>query len=71
MKVKVRVLANSSKKELIKLDGENYKVYLTCIAEDGKANKDLITFLKKEFKSKGVKILKGFRTKNKLIEIEE
>lgn len=71
MKIKIKVLTNTSKKELIKINEENYKAYLTCIPENQKANKELLLLLKKELKLKKVKILKGSRNKDKLIEIEK
>jgi len=47
----------------------SYKVFLKKQAEDGKANEELIKFLKKHFGAE-VKIIKGFNSKKKLIEVK-
>lgn len=47
-----------------------YFVSLEAPAERGKANKALVKLLSKHF-GRGVRISKGFASKNKVIEIEE
>jgi uncharacterized protein len=70
MRIAISVRPNSSKQEIIKMDKQNYKIYLKKPATEGKANKELINLLKKYFKSP-VKLISGFSSKNKIIEVEE
>lgn len=70
-KISLKVLPRSSKNELIALPDGSYKVKLTAAPVDGEANKKLLEFLAKEFgvvKSR-IWIVKGERSKNKVIEI--
>ncbi|MBI4894920.1 MAG: DUF167 domain-containing protein [Candidatus Aenigmarchaeota archaeon] len=72
MIIKVRATPNSNKNELVK-DDNIYKVYLTCPARDGKANKLLIKILAKHFSisKTQIKIVKGNKSRDKIIEIIE
>tara|TARA_Y100000052_G_C2871299_1_gene40153 strand:+ start:70 stop:342 length:273 start_codon:yes stop_codon:yes gene_type:complete len=70
----VRVVANASRNEIIVADqndcaGYDLKIYVTVIAEDGKANKAVLKLLSKKFKcSKSTfTIISGQKNKNKLI----
>jgi len=69
MKLSIKVQPNSRRQEIQQsIDGKISKVFLKKPAEDGKANKELEKFLSKHFK-KPVKIIQGFTSKNKVIEI--
>ena len=68
MNIKIKLHPNSSQEKLIKLNEEEYEVWIKEKPIDGKANFSLEKFLKKEFK-KSVKIIKGLRSKNKVVEI--
>lgn len=71
MIIEVRVKPRSSKEEIEKLDRNSYKVYMRQPAESGKANKKLVEMLAEYFniaKSK-VKIIKGLRSRNKILDI--
>lgn len=70
MKFKIKVHPNSRREEIQKLSEDEYKVFLKKSPIDGKANVELENFLKKEFKSK-VKIIKGFTSKNKIVEVDD
>ncbi len=68
-KFKVIVKVNSNKNEILNFD-ENKKAYrinLNAKPIEGEANKELIKFLSRELK-KRVKIVSGFRNKEKIIE---
>ena len=67
MKIKIRVVPNSKKQKIEKLEKE-YKVWLKSQAEDGKANVELIKLLKKKF-NKQARIINGLRNKNKIVEV--
>ena len=70
MIIKVKVKPNSKKQEIqTDIDGKISKVFLKKPAKDNKANVELIKFLSKHFKAK-VKIIKGFTSKRKTIEVE-
>lgn len=68
MKIKIKVKPNSKKQEIIKI-GEEYKVSLKERAENNKANIELIKLLGKYFKGE-VRIIKGLKSKNKIVEIK-
>lgn len=68
----VIVRTNSPKTELVGYDKEKkiFKINLKAEPEKGKANKELVKFLKKELKSE-VDIIKGLRSKRKVIKISK
>ncbi len=69
MKIDIKVQPNSGRQEIQKsIDGKITKVFLKKPAEDNKANKELEKFLSKYLK-KHVRIIKGFTSKRKTIEI--
>jgi uncharacterized protein len=71
MIINVRVKPNSSKQEVKKIEDKSYVVSLKKPAEDNKANIELIKLLKKHFKVpvKDIKIIKGLKSRNKIVEI--
>lgn len=69
MKIKIKVHANSSREKIVKLENENYEVWLKTKALENKANLELVKILKKYFK-KEIKIIRGLKSKNKVVEID-
>jgi hypothetical protein len=71
MKLNVTVIPNAKSYEVIKTDENNYKVRVDATAVEGKANRRLIEILAEHFNvsKSSVKILKGFKNRNKTIEI--
>ena len=69
MKLKVRVVPNAKKSEVI--EGEILKVKVRAPPEGGRANEELIEVLAKHFgvKKSQVVILRGYRSREKLVEI--
>lgn len=72
MRINVLVVPNSKVSEVIKTDENSYKIRVDAPAVEGKANKRLIEILSDYFKVKksSVKILKGFKNRSKIIEID-
>ena len=72
MIIKIKVKPNSGKKEVQKISDDEYIVSLKERAENNKANIELIKLLSKELKvsSNNIKIIKGLKSKNKIIEIK-
>ncbi|MEA3248302.1 MAG: DUF167 domain-containing protein [Nanoarchaeota archaeon] len=68
MRINIKVQPNSGRQVIQKISEEEYKVFLKKSPEDNKANKELIKLLKKHFK-KEIKIIKGFTSKRKTIEV--
>jgi len=68
MRLNIKVQPKSGRQEIKKISEKEYKVFLKKTPEDNKANKELEKILKKYFK-KEAKIIKGFTSKNKTIEI--
>lgn len=66
----IRVVPRSSR-NLIKEEDGKLKVYVTKPAEDGLANAQLIDLLSEHFKVKKyrIKIVRGLKSRNKLVEI--
>lgn len=73
MILKIKVKPNSGKQELIKISENEYKISLKERAENNKANLELIKLLKKYFKvgAEDIKIIKGMKSKNKIIEVNK
>jgi len=71
MFIEVRVAPKSSR-SLVKDEGGFLKVYLTSPAQDGQANGQLVKLLSEHFKVKKymVRIVKGERSRSKLVEID-
>ena len=67
MEINVIVKAGSKENKIEKID-DYYKVCLKARAEKGEANLELIKVLKKYF-GKEVKILKGFKSKRKVLRV--
>jgi uncharacterized protein len=70
MIIKVRVVPRASREMVTRTD-EGFKVYLTKPAQDGLANKQLIDLLSAYLKVKKyqIKIIKGQKSRDKLIEV--
>ena len=85
MKIKIKVYANSSQEKIEEIGENNFEVWIKEKAIDGKANKYLEKFLhhrctpknsqgefllgaKKHF-GKEIRIVSGFTSRNKIIEI--
>jgi uncharacterized protein (TIGR00251 family) len=72
MILKLRVIPRSSRNSVIKQE-DNFKVYLTRPAQDGQANEQLIDLLADYLKIKKyqIKIIKGLKSRDKLVEVNE
>jgi uncharacterized protein (TIGR00251 family) len=72
MKINVIVTPNSKKAEVEKIGEENYKVRVDAPASEGEANKRLIEILSEYFNvpKSSIKILKGFKNRNKIVNID-
>lgn len=68
MIINVKVYPSSGKEEIVRIDNQDYKVYLKKPTESGKANIELLKLLKRYFKVEA-KIIKGLFSKNKIIKI--
>ena len=70
MKLEIKVIPGA-KKNAFKEEAGGIKVYLTSPPVDGKANKALVSFLAGHFKvkSSAVKIVKGFKSRQKVVDI--
>ena len=72
MQIRVSVVPRSMKAEVIEVEG-GYKIRVDVPASDGKANERLIELLSEYFKVKksSVKILKGLKSRNKIVVIDK
>ena len=71
MILNIRVVPRASR-NLVKKEGERLKAYLTRPAEDGQANAQLIELLSDylQVKKYRIKIIKGDKSREKVIEID-
>lgn len=72
MKISVSVVPNSKTCEVLRIDENNYKIRVDAPAVEGKANKRLIEILSEYFNvsKSSIRILKGFKSKNKIVSIK-
>lgn len=72
MRINVIVIPNSKISEVIKTDENNYNIRIDATASEGKANIRLIEILSEYFKVRksSIKILKGFKSRNKIVNID-
>ena len=70
MKINIRVIPNS-KKDVIVKENEKLKIHLKAKAVNNEANKYLIEILSEYFnvKKNNVKIVKGLKSREKIIEV--
>lgn len=72
MNIEVRVITNARQREIKKEEGY-FRVKLTSLPIEGKANRELIEYLSEVFgvKRSEIKIIKGERDKKKIISIPD
>lgn len=70
-KIKVHIITNAKKSEVIKTDENEFKIKVDKIPEKGKANKRLIEILAEYFNiSKNlIRIISGKKSHDKIIEL--
>ncbi len=71
MIIRVRVIPNASRNEVVGRIGSTVRVKVAAPAIDGKANAELVDFLSEffEVRNRGVKIVRGQKGKEKTVEI--
>jgi uncharacterized protein (TIGR00251 family) len=72
MEITVSIVPNSKKSEIIKVSENNYRIRVDAPASKNKANKRLVEILSEHFKvsKSSISIIKGFKSRNKIIRIE-
>lgn len=72
MWINVLVIPNSKGSEVIKIGEITYRVRVDAPASEGKANIRLIEILSDYFnvQKSSIKILKGFKNRNKIVDID-
>lgn len=68
MILNVKVRTSKPETKIVSQDGNNLVVDVASAPENGKANQELLKLLKRHFKSQ-VRIVKGFTSGNKIVEI--
>lgn len=70
MKISIKLHPNSSQEKIKEIEKDkDYEIWIKEKPVDGKANEELLKLLKKHFK-KEVKIVSGFKSRKKTVEIE-
>lgn len=72
MDITVKIVPNSKNKEILKISENNYKIRVDAPALKNKANERLVEILAEYFKvpESSVSIIKGLKSKNKIVEIK-
>jgi uncharacterized protein (TIGR00251 family) len=72
MKINVLVKPNAKYSEVTKISNVDYNVSVDAPAKDGEANKRLIEILAEHFEvpKSFISIVRGFKSKNKIVEID-
>ena len=72
MKLKIKVVPNSSEQSIEKISEKELKIKLKSVPEKNKANKELLKIISEYFKisTNKIKISKGLFSKNKIVEIK-
>jgi uncharacterized protein (TIGR00251 family) len=68
MIIQAKVFPKSGREEIIKISENEFKIYLKKTAENNKANLELLKLLKNYFGGEA-KIIKGLKSRNKIIEV--
>ena len=73
MIISVKVVTNAKQNKVVDLGDASFKIYLTCLAEKGKANLELIKLLSKHFDipKSAITIISGTKFHNKIIDIKK
>ena len=71
MMLRVRVIPNARKTEIVERGEDFFKIKLATPARDNKANKALVVFLAREFKiaKSAIAIIKGEKGRDKVVRI--
>lgn len=70
MKIKIKVHSNSSREKINKLSDVNYEIWIKEKPIEGRANV-YIEKLFKKYMGKNIKIISGFSSNIKILEIED
>lgn len=70
MIIKIKVKPGSREQKIEKVSNKEYKISLKERAEDNKANIELLKLLKRYF-NKPARIIKGLKSRNKVIKIQD
>lgn len=70
MKIVVNVRPNSGRQEIKKISDSEYNIFLKRSPEKNKANEELVSLLKREFKCPVV-ILRGKTSGTKIVEVKD
>lgn len=68
MIIKIRIHSKSGRKEVVEKSESEYEVFVKAEAENNKANIEMISLLEKYF-GKKVKIKRGFKSREKVVEV--
>ncbi|MBS3072919.1 DUF167 domain-containing protein [Candidatus Pacearchaeota archaeon] len=71
MIIEIKVKPRSGKQEIVKIKDNKYSAFLKSEAKENKANIELINLVAQYFNTKynNIKIKRGLRSKNKILEI--
>ncbi|MCF7907169.1 DUF167 family protein [Patescibacteria group bacterium] len=69
MLVKVKVFPNSKQRKILKKQNDSWEIYLKNKPQQNQANQEMLSLLSQHFPGTKVKIKKGGRSQNKIIEI--
>lgn len=71
-RIRAKIVTKAGKNEIIKEPSGAWKIWVSCPPTKGKANERVINLVAKEFNTAktNIKIIKGLRGANKIIDVE-
>ncbi len=70
MLIKVKVFPDSTKQEIVKKTEDSFEIKVKEPPIRGEANRAVIKVLEEQFPNQSVRLIKGFRERNKVFEIK-
>ncbi|MCK4781714.1 DUF167 domain-containing protein [Candidatus Parcubacteria bacterium] len=70
MLIKVKVFPDSIKQEIIKKSQDSFEIKVKEAPIRGEANRAVIKVLAEHFPNQSVRLIKGFRERNKVFEVK-
>jgi len=69
MLIKVKVFPDSKQRKILEKQNDSWEIYLKSKPQQNQANQEMLLLLSQRFPGDRIKIKKGWRSQNKIIEI--
>lgn len=68
-RIKIRAMPNAPHTRAVEVYGDAIKIRIAAAPEDGKANKELLKYLKKSLQAVSVELVAGATSRDKVVEV--